>query len=75
MVDPFERFFRDISRRKDAYSKREASSKGEKMTGIVLSIIIILGMSGGPTGDFNDTGATADSGTVTQSTQNVKRAK
>jgi hypothetical protein len=45
------------------------------MTGIILSIILILGMPGGPTGDFNDTGATADSATVSQSTTPVKRAK
>jgi hypothetical protein len=44
------------------------------MTGIVLSIIIILGMAGGPTGDFN-TGATDGSATTTQSSSTAKHAK
>jgi hypothetical protein len=47
------------------------------MTGIVLSIILILGMAGGPTGDFNNTTATDGSvtTTTTQDTNTVKHRK
>jgi hypothetical protein len=45
------------------------------MTGIVLSIILIFGLPGGPSGDFNDTTATSDSVTSSQSTDTGKRAK
>jgi len=46
------------------------------MLGIVLSIIVILGLPGGPTGDFNDVGGTDNSVTTTsQSVDTVHHKK
>ena len=45
------------------------------MTGIILSIILILGGAGGPTGDFNDANAVAQPAATSQSTTNVRHSK
>lgn len=45
------------------------------MTGLVLSIIIIFGLPGGPTGDFNDMGATDDSVTASQGINPVQHSE
>jgi hypothetical protein len=45
------------------------------MTGIILSIILILGGAGGPTGDFNDANAVDQPVATSESTTTVQRKK
>ena len=53
----------------DAHNKQEASTKGETMTGIILSIILILGMADGPTDSGDSCGVTSS----VEVTQKVKK--
>ena len=45
------------------------------MTGIVLSIILIFGLPGGPTNDFNESTAVDQPVTASQSTNTGQRKK
>ena len=45
------------------------------MTGIILSIILILGGSDGPTGDFNNATAVDQSVATSEGSTSVRRSK